>query len=147
MITIRLIGENPERYTQKADTFCLGRMYDHIAEELKVIKPLVEENNVCAMIVKANGEVVDHIIIILHMALHLWVAAFIVLPQAMMYCPITCSISDSSETLWLNALRDYAVLPCYVVCICYMHIIPWSPRDTAMIHYDVVTLIQCKSTF
>lgn len=63
MITIRLIDDSPERYTQKADTYCLGRMYDHIAEELKVIKPKGEENNVCVMIVKANGKVIDHIII------------------------------------------------------------------------------------
>lgn len=63
MITIRLIDDSPERYTQRADTYCLGRMYDHIAEEVQVIKPKGEENNVCAMIVKANGEVVDHIII------------------------------------------------------------------------------------
>lgn len=63
MITIRLIDDSPERYTQRADTYCLGRMYDHIAEEVEVVKPKSEENNVCAMMVKANGKVVDHIII------------------------------------------------------------------------------------
>lgn len=63
MVTIRLIDNTPERYTQEADNYCLGRMYDNIAEKVQVIKPKGEEYNVCSMIVKADGEVIDHIIV------------------------------------------------------------------------------------
>lgn len=63
MITIRLIDENPERYTQKADTYCLGRMYDHIAEEIRVEKPESELDNVCTMIIKHDNETIDQMLV------------------------------------------------------------------------------------
>lgn len=63
MITIRLIDNNCERYTQKPECTCLGRRWDNIAEKIQVVKPQGEENNVCAMIVLHDNEIVDHIIV------------------------------------------------------------------------------------
>lgn len=63
MITIRLLDNSSERYIQKSDTQCLGRRWDNIAEQIKVIKPVGEENNVCAMIVYADGNPVDRILV------------------------------------------------------------------------------------
>lgn len=61
MITIQLIDNSCERYTQKADCTCLGRMFDKNAEEIKVVKPLSETEHVCTMIVSANGVIIDQI--------------------------------------------------------------------------------------
>jgi hypothetical protein len=36
-------------------------MWEHLAEQIQVVKPKGEENNVCIMIVSANGVVIDHI--------------------------------------------------------------------------------------
>jgi hypothetical protein len=63
MKTIHIIDNGCERYTIKADCTCLGRQWDNIAEQVVVVKPEAEKNNVCAMIVKHNDEVVDHIIV------------------------------------------------------------------------------------
>lgn len=63
MITIRLLDNSSERYLQQADTQCLGRRWDNIAEQIKVIKPQGEENNVCAMLVYAEGQPVDRILV------------------------------------------------------------------------------------
>ena len=63
MITINLIDDGCERYTLKADGFSLGRRWDNISEQVTVVKPEVEKNNVCAMIVTTGGEVIDHIIV------------------------------------------------------------------------------------
>lgn len=63
MITIRLIDDSPERYTQKSDNYCLGRRWDNIAEKVQVIKPKGEENNVCAMVVYADGKPVERILV------------------------------------------------------------------------------------
>lgn len=63
MITIRLIDDSCERYTQKRDCSCLGRRWDNIAEKVKVIKPKGEENNVCAMIMLHDNKIIDHIIV------------------------------------------------------------------------------------
>lgn len=63
MRIIRLIDSGCERYTQKPDCTCLGRRWDNIAEKVQVIKPKGEENNVCAMIVYADGKPIDRILI------------------------------------------------------------------------------------
>lgn len=63
MITIQLIDSGCERYTQKTDCTCLGRRWDNMAEQIQVIKPKGEENNVCAMIVYSDGKPVDRILI------------------------------------------------------------------------------------
>lgn len=63
MRTIRLIDESCERYTQKPDCTCLGRRWDNNAEYLQVVKPQGEENNVCAMIVYANGNPIERILV------------------------------------------------------------------------------------
>lgn len=63
MITIRLLDNSSERYLQQADTQCFGRRWDNIAEQIKVIKPQGEENNVCAMLVYAEGQPVDRILV------------------------------------------------------------------------------------
>ena len=63
MKTIQIIDNSCERYNIKSDCTCLGRRWDNLAEQLKVIKPVGEENNVCAMIVLHDNNVVDHIIV------------------------------------------------------------------------------------
>lgn len=63
MKTIRLIDNGPERYTQDSDNYCLGRRWDNIAEQVQVIKPKGEENNICAMIVYAEGNPIERILV------------------------------------------------------------------------------------
>ncbi len=61
MRTIQIIDNGCDRYTIKSDCYCLGRQWEHLAEQIQVIKPMGEENNVCTMIVSADGVVVDHL--------------------------------------------------------------------------------------
>lgn len=61
MKTIKIIDTGCDRYRIKSDCYCLGRMWEHLAEQIQVVKPKDEENNVCTMIVSANGVVIDHI--------------------------------------------------------------------------------------
>ena len=61
MITIRLIDNGCERYIIESECYCLGRMWEHLAEKIQIVKPKSEENNVCTMIVSANGVVIDHL--------------------------------------------------------------------------------------
>ena len=63
MNTINIIDKGCERYSLDTECLCLGRRWDNISEQIKVVKPVGEENNVCAMIVLYDGEVIDHIIV------------------------------------------------------------------------------------
>ena len=63
MKTIQIIDKGQERYTIEADTYILGRRYDNNAEKIQIIKPEIEKDSICVMIVTRNNEVVDHIII------------------------------------------------------------------------------------
>ena len=61
MKTIHILDTGCERYTIKSDCSCLGRQWDNIAEELQIVIPEREKENVCTMIVSADGVVVDHL--------------------------------------------------------------------------------------
>lgn len=63
IVTIKIVDENPQRYTLKPNTRCLGRMYDNIAEGIQVLFPSYELTNgsSCTMIVYANGTQIDSI--------------------------------------------------------------------------------------
>ena len=63
MKTIEIIDKGQERYTIEANTYILGRRYDNNAEKIQIIKPEIEKDSICVMIVTRNNEVVDHIII------------------------------------------------------------------------------------
>ena len=59
--TIKILDENPERYTLKPNTNCLGRMWDNYSEQIKVQFPQFEMDNgsECSIIVYANGKQID----------------------------------------------------------------------------------------
>lgn len=61
MATIKIVDNGCKRYSIQSDCYYLGRMWDNLAEHIEVIKPSCEANNVCTMIVSANGVVIDHI--------------------------------------------------------------------------------------
>lgn len=61
MATIKIVDNGCKRYGIQSDCYYLGRMWDNLAEHIEVIKPSCEANNVCTMIVSANGVVIDHI--------------------------------------------------------------------------------------
>lgn len=63
MKTINIIDEGCERYTIKSDCYCLGRQWDNLAEQIQVIKPIQEADNVCAMLVYSEGQPVDRILV------------------------------------------------------------------------------------
>ena len=75
----------------------------------------------------AHRIVVDHIIIILNVALHLRIAAFVVGPQTMVDGPVAGAVGDGAETLRLYAFGDDAMLPSDVVGIGDVDVVPWSP--------------------
>lgn len=58
---IEIVDEGESRYCLHANFDVLGRMYDHEAEEVVVVKPEREQESACTMIVTANGKVIDHI--------------------------------------------------------------------------------------
>lgn len=64
-VTIKIMDDNPERYTLKPNTFCLGRMYDNIAQGIQVLFPQyeIENGSVCTMIIFANDEQIDSIVV------------------------------------------------------------------------------------
>ena len=59
--TIKILDENPERYTLKPNTKCLGRMWDNYSEQINVQFPQFEIDNgsTCSVIVYANGKQID----------------------------------------------------------------------------------------
>lgn len=61
MKTIKIVDSGCDRYTISSDCYCLGRQWDNMAEQMKIIKPSSEENNVCTMIVSSSGVVIDHL--------------------------------------------------------------------------------------
>lgn len=63
MITIRIIDSCCERYTVRSTCDCLGRMYDNIAEEIRVERPESELGNVCTMIIKHDNETIDQVLV------------------------------------------------------------------------------------
>ena len=63
MIIIKLIDNGCEKYTQQPDCKCLGRRWDNLAEQVQVIKPKGEEHNICAMIIYAEGNPVERILV------------------------------------------------------------------------------------
>lgn len=63
MKTIKIIDNGQDRYTIQADSYILGRRYDNNAEQIKIIKPEIEQDSICVMIVTRNNQVIDHIII------------------------------------------------------------------------------------
>ena len=75
----------------------------------------------------AHRIVVDHIIIILNVALHLRIAAFVVGPQTMVDGPVAGAVGDGAEALRLYAFGDDAMLPSDVVGIGDVDVVPRSP--------------------
>ena len=94
----------------------------------------------------AHAVIVHHIVVILHVALHLGVAALVVSPQAVMNRPVSCSVSNRAKALRLDALRIDAILPRDVVSIFDVHIVPRSPRHRTVVHDKVLAFVQCERT-
>ena len=90
--------------------------------------------------------VIYHIVVILDIALHLRVAALVVLPQTVVNSPVAGSIGNGPEALRFYTFGDYAVLPRDVVGIGNVYIVPRSPRHTAMVHDDIVAFVKRKRT-
>lgn len=63
MKEIQIIDKGQDRYTLVSDTNILGRRYDNIAEKVTIVKPEIEKESVCIMVVTYGGNVVDHIIV------------------------------------------------------------------------------------
>ena len=94
----------------------------------------------------AHAIVIDHIIIILQIALHLRVAALVVGPEAVVDGPVACAVGDRAKALWLNAFRVDAILPGHVVGILDVDIVPRTPRHRAVVHDEVLALVQRQRT-
>ena len=74
-----------------------------------------------------HAVVIYHIIIILHVALHLRVAALVVCPKTMVDGPVASAVGDGAETLRLYAFGDDAMLPSDVIGIGDVDVVPRSP--------------------
>ena len=90
--------------------------------------------------------VVHHVVVVLHVTLHLWVAALVVSPETMMNGPVTSAVGDTAEALGLNTLAVYTILPRDVVGILDMNIVPRTPRHGAVVHNKILALIKRKRT-
>ena len=94
----------------------------------------------------AHAVVIHHIIVILHVALHLRVATFVVSPQTMVDGPIASTVGDGTESLRFDAFRIDAVLPCNIVGIFDVYVVPRSPRYRTVIHDEILTFVECQRT-
>jgi len=63
MVKIELIDSGQDKYLLKADSYILGRRYDNKSEKILVIKPKIENDSICVMIVTVNNKVIDHLLI------------------------------------------------------------------------------------
>lgn len=63
MVTITLLDNGRDRYTQESDGKYFGRKYDNISEAFKVVFPEYERNNFsnCVMIIVHSDTTIDHI--------------------------------------------------------------------------------------
>ena len=61
--------------------------------------------------------------------------------------PVTCAVGKRAETLRFYAFGYDAVLPSNVIGILDVHVIPWSPRHIAVIHNNILTVVQGQSAF
>lgn len=60
---IEIVDNGDARYCLHPNFEVLGRMYDHEAETLQVVKPEVESESACIMVVSSNGIVIDNIVV------------------------------------------------------------------------------------
>ena len=84
---------------------------------------------VCCRVSAYNAHriVVNHVVVVLEIALHLRVTAFVVGPKTVRYGPVAGSVCYCSEALRLYSLAYYAVLVGYVGCVLDVDIVPTSP--------------------
>ena len=90
----------------------------------------------------AHPVVVDNVVVVLQVALHLGVSALVVCPQAVVNGPVASTVSDRAKSLGFNTFGNNAMLPRDIVGINDVHVVPRSPRDTAMVHNDVFAVVE-----
>ena len=92
--TIEIIDEGKERYIIKSDCDCLGRRYDNNAEQVQVIKPTNEINNLCTMIVSYGDRIIDHITV--------GDEPVYITSNLSQYCDVDISFSFSNDTGYIK---------------------------------------------
>ena len=61
--TIKIIDSGDARYCLDPHFEVLGRMWDNEAEKIVVVKPDIEKDHACIMIVTADGKTIEHIVV------------------------------------------------------------------------------------
>lgn len=63
MKEITILDHGNDKYTINCNTNVLGRRYDNLSEKISIIKPEVEKDSICVMVVTYGNNVIDHIIV------------------------------------------------------------------------------------